>query len=130
MCGLWDVKKVFDELKSKMGERKSWASGKKAKKAHGVFECLAHNLTLLFECELKEDGLEDEREKQKAEGRKRTRKNREGVLLKEGKNFVNTVAQRATQRTVRFFRWLRTWLYSEAPWEKAVDRLRVIWGVF
>jgi hypothetical protein len=32
-----------------MKERKSWASSPAAKKSHALFECLAHNLLLLFE---------------------------------------------------------------------------------
>lgn len=37
----WNIEKVFYQLKSKMEERKSWASSEEAKQAHGVFECLA-----------------------------------------------------------------------------------------
>ncbi len=36
--------KVFHQLKSKMEERKSWASSPVAKAGHALFECLAHNL--------------------------------------------------------------------------------------
>lgn len=38
--------------KSEMEERKSWASAEEAKQAHGFFECLAHNLALLFKLEI------------------------------------------------------------------------------
>ncbi len=46
-----DIDKVFNELKGKMEERKPWASSPVAKRAHGQFECLAHNLSLLAERE-------------------------------------------------------------------------------
>jgi len=45
----WNIEKVFHQFKSKMEERKSWASSEEVKQAHAVFECLAHNLALLFE---------------------------------------------------------------------------------
>ena len=41
----WEIEKVFHQLKSKMEERKSWASSPEAKRAHGQFECLAHEKT-------------------------------------------------------------------------------------
>ena len=44
-----------------MEERKSWASSENAKESHGLFECLAHNLSLLFEEKIKqEENLTDE----------------------------------------------------------------------
>jgi hypothetical protein len=45
----WDIEKIFHQFKSKMGERKSWASSLEAKQSHAIFECIAHNLLLLFE---------------------------------------------------------------------------------
>ena len=45
----WDQEKVFDVLKNKMEELKSWASSDTAKQAHAMFECLTHNLLLLLE---------------------------------------------------------------------------------
>ncbi len=59
----WDVEKVFHQLKSKMEERKSWASSQTAKRHHAIFECLTHNLCLLTEAEMKSRGLSDEVEK-------------------------------------------------------------------
>jgi len=127
----WDLEKVFDQFKSKMAEVKSWASSETAKQSHGVFECLAHNLGLIFEHELRSgEGMSDHREEKKKAGRERTRANREGERLKPEKNFINQVFQRATQRTVRYLRWLRTWLYREAPWKEALARLAIVWGIF
>ena len=45
----WDIEKVFDELKSKLAEKKSWASNRAAKSAHAQFLCVAHNLMVLIE---------------------------------------------------------------------------------
>ena len=49
----WDIEKVFDELKTKLEEKRSWASSKEAKEAHALFECLTHNLMLLLENQLR-----------------------------------------------------------------------------
>ena len=66
----WDIEKIFHQLKSKMGERKSWASSPAAKKSHALFECLAHNLLLLFEKLIEQtEGPRDEVEDNKQAGR-------------------------------------------------------------
>lgn len=124
----WDIEKVFHQLKSKMEERKSWASGPEAKRAHGQFECLAHNLLLLAEWEMKALGLKDEVEKKKQEQRTKTRYNRQGKRIIKTKNFIASAIQRATQRTVRFIRWVRAHIYSEAPLRSSVARLAAVWS--
>ena len=125
----WNIEKVFHQFKSKMEERKSWASSEEAKQAHGVFECLAHNLALLFELEVgKRENLTDEVEAGKKEKREPYLKNREGGVMRFAGNFINQAVQRATQRTQRFIRWLGVALYREVPWKEAVARLAVIWG--
>ena len=127
----WDIEKVFDQLKNKMAETKSWASDNTAKESHAIFECLAHNLSLLFEEQIRiEEGLSDQIEEKKSQGREKSRCNREGEPLKPAKNFINQMFQRATQRTVRYLRWLRNWLYLDAPWGQARDRLAHVWGCF
>jgi len=125
----WNIEKVFHQFKSKMEERKSWASSEEAKQAHGVFECLAHNLAHLFELEVKErENISDEVEAEKQTKREPHQKNREGETMKSVGNFINNAVQRATQRTHRFIRWLRVALYREVPWREAVARLAVIWN--
>ncbi len=44
----WDIEKTFDETKTKLEEKQSWASSKNAKKMHAHFICLTHNLMLLL----------------------------------------------------------------------------------
>ncbi len=66
----WDIEKIFHQFKSKMVGRKSWASSLVAKQSHAIFECLAHNLLLLFEkCIGRSEGLRDEMEFEKHQGR-------------------------------------------------------------
>lgn len=121
----WDIEKIFHQLKSKMKERKSWASAPEAKKSHALFECLAHNLLLLFEKHLeKSEGLRDEVEAKKQAGRIKAAP---GIIVQTLRNFINSALTRATQRTQRFIRWVRVRLYQEAPWGESVARLREIW---
>ena len=124
----WDEEKVFDELKNKMEERKSWASSDEAKQSHAVFECLAHNLLLLLEDKIiHEEGLVDECERKKDLGRKREG-SPESLRLKKVGNMVNTAIVRATQRTQRFIRWVRNRIYIRVSWRASVARLALIWG--
>lgn len=121
----WDIEKIFHELKSKMNERKSWASSPDAKKAHAIFECLSHNLLLRFEKHLeKTEGLRDEVETKKQAGRIKLAP---GTVVQVVRNFINSALTRATQRTQRFIRWVRVRLYLDAPWSDSMARLRELW---
>ena len=118
----WDIEKIFHELKSKMNERKSWASSKEAKKSHAIFECLAHNLLLLLEKHLENtEEIHDEVEEKKQEGRL---KRAPRIIIKTVRNYINSALTRATQRTQRFIRWVRVRLYLDVPWCESVARLR------
>lgn len=120
----WDIEKIFHQFKSKMGERKSWASSLEAKQSHAIFECLAHNLLLLFEKHIAQsEGLRDETESEKQRART---KGPAGIIRAVG-NFINTAVDRATQRTQRFIRWVRVWIYREATWGASIARLRELW---
>jgi len=39
----WDIEKVFDEVKVKCSEKKSWGSSPQTKEAQAHFICMAHN---------------------------------------------------------------------------------------
>lgn len=122
----WDVEKVFDELKTKCEEKRSWVSSETAKKAHGLFLCLAHNLMLLVEEHIKkEENIEDEVEKKKSEIRKRPNHPQPKVSKI---SFVNGFFKRATQRTLRFIRWLRNALYKKVLYNDSVVKLAEDWG--
>jgi hypothetical protein len=128
----WDIEKIFHQFKSKMVERKSWASSHEAKQSHGIFECLAHNLLLLFEEHIgQSEGLRDELEEKKQQGRSKMAvlaAVAAGIVGAAG-NFINTALLRATQRTQRFIRWVRVWIYKQALWRESIARLRIVSGV-
>ncbi len=120
----WDIEKVFDEFKSKLYERKSWASGETAKTAHAQFLCLAHNLMVLLEdIILRESGVENGKESDRKQARRES-------ALNLGASFIATAIQRFTVRPLKFIRWLRNFTYREASWSHAVTRLRRIYAVF
>lgn len=126
----WDIEKIFHQLKSKMHERKSWASSLAAKQSHAIFECLAHNLLLLFEERVvREEGIRDEVEEKKQIGRTRPKAEGAGVMKVVGivQNFINSAVIRATQRTQRFIRWVRVRIYQRVPWSESMARLRELW---
>lgn len=123
----WDIEKIFHQLKSKMYERKSWASSLEAKESHAIFECLAHNLLLLFEQRMVcEEGISDEVELERQLGRT-TVKTDDSTPVKAVRNFINSAITRATQRTQRFIRWVRVRLYQQALWSESIARLRELW---
>lgn len=125
----WDIEKIFYQLKSKMKERKSWASATEAKENHAIFECLAHNLLLLWEeTVILEEGLRDEVEKKRKLGRKSPASGQADPVTVV-RNFVNSAVTRATHRTQRFIRWVRNRIYQHVPWIESLARLRKIWGI-
>ena len=129
----WDIEKILHQLKSKMSERKSWASSLTAKQSHALFECLAHNLLLLFEERLvREEGIRDEVEAKKQIGRTCPARQKPGKpeimkVVRIAQNFINSAVIRATQRTQRFIRWVRVRIYQRVPWSESVARLRELW---
>lgn len=120
----WDIEKVFDEFKSKLEEKKSWASSGTAKTMQAQFLCLVHNLMVLLEEELL-TGEKIDNDKERKRKAKRTTE-----ALEKGANYVATMLQRFTVRSLKSIRWLRNFFYREVPWSKAVARLRKVYLVF
>lgn len=120
----WDIEKVYDEFKNKLLEKKAWASSATAKCMQGVFLCLAHNLMVLQEEELRIDhGITNA-----GENRRRAKRltEEENAVQKAGRVLspLRKALQRCTQRTVKFIRWLRTYLLREIPYIRLVAVLR------
>ena len=85
--------KIFDQFKSKLHEHKSWASSLEAKQSHAIFECLAHNLLLLFEQYLGHgECLRDELEEKKQQGRTKAgaAASKAAGIVRAAGNFINT----------------------------------------
>jgi hypothetical protein len=122
----WNIEKVFDELKNKLGEKKAWATSPDAKSAQALFLCLAHNLMVLFEGHLEKT----HHIVNKAEVRRRANRHRQQAenLAKDARQMPHliTLFQSLTVRSVKFIRWLRTQLYEsphEAPNLASLERV-------
>jgi hypothetical protein len=119
----WEAEKVFDEIKNKLGEKKAWATSLEAKKAQAQFIALTHNLLLLYEQMLEsEHGVTNQGEDQ------RRQKRMEAAVTacrKAGQALSTLVveAQGATQRSVKFIRWVRQAIRDQTTEALAVLRL-------
>ena len=122
----WDIEKVFDELKTKLEEQKSWASSTEAKMMHAHFLALTHNLMLLVEDSAQKSGLEDVVEQKKQVTRKKTKY--KGEREKLPPSYINSFFKRASQRTLRFIRWLRRHLRDQTSYNEAMNDLADVWG--
>ena len=119
----WDIERLFDETKTKLGECQAWASSATAKKAQALFLCMAHNLMVALEGRLRsEEGVQNEPE---ARRRDKRMKEKIQVAKKAGREVPSMwkQPQQPTQRCVKFIRWLRCWFFVEAPWHTAVAAL-------
>lgn len=121
----WNIEKVFDELKNKLGETRAWATSATAKSMQAVFICLAHQLLLAFEDHL--DQKEDIRPVAELRRRATRIAAQEKQAKKNGLAFpsLRSAALRLTQRTAKFLRWLRASLLREAPWRDLIAILRL-----
>jgi transposase len=120
----WDIEKVFDELKNKLVEKKSWASSETAKTVQAEVLCLTHNLLIKLEELIEtEETITNENEEKRKEKRRIE-------AVEKGSNYINTALRRSTVRSLKFIRWLRNFIYREVRWEHAIARLREVYEVF
>jgi hypothetical protein len=125
----WDIEKVFDEIKIKCGEKKSWGSSLETKETQAHFICITHNLMVLLEDRLANDHrIINEREL--------ARKVRRAELLKtKAEKLKRIVApmyyqiNRMSQRSVIFIRWLRNHIRSLGLWNQSLAALKRIYGI-
>ena len=124
----WDIEKVFDEIKNKLHEHKAWGTSPVARSAQAEFVALAHNLLLLYEQRLKrEHGVENT-----AEDHRRARRQAELAELaaRAGRPVTPMLLslRAATQRSIKFIRWLRQAIRDRLAEEVAVPRLRQLYA--
>jgi len=125
----WDIEKVFDEFKNKLGETKSWASSATAKTNQARLICLTHNLMTLMEEDIRlragvDNQAELKRKKEVREGRlaEREKKVHGGIIP-----HIDHATERLTQRTVKFIRWLKNHLDLDRDWDEAMAKLSRIY---
>jgi hypothetical protein len=125
----WDIEKIFDEVKNKLSEKKAWATSDIAKEMQAQFVCIAHNLMLILEGCIEKEGIGNEIEN----NRRNKRLEKALVSSKVGnKKLPNFLVQpkRATQRSVKFIRWLRNHLFMNTSWRQALGPLQRIYAAF
>jgi len=130
----WDVEKVFDTFKNKMGEDKAWATSLTAKEIQAKFICLSHNLmTLLSDSVEALAGISNQPEIERRRKRScqqthgKARRGRIGTdPMRECLAKASSVL---TQHSVKFIRWLNNHLESEAPWQLSLLRLRAAYAM-
>lgn len=124
----WNIEKVFDELKTKLAEKKAWASTTVARNTQAHFTCLLHNLMVNLEEELAQNSeLCDQqenarRQKRHIELRKKVKESGKQLPL------AQQAVPPATQRTQRFIRWLRNHCWIQASWPQALSALKRIYA--
>lgn len=124
----WEVEKVFDEIKNKLSEKKAWGTSLEAKAAQGQLVAITHNLLLIYEGRLeREHGVSNQ-----AEDRRRDKRTKAlaKIARQAGREISSLLleARRATQRSVKFVRWLRHALRENLAESAAVTRLASLYA--
>ena len=117
------------QFKNKLGETKSWASSATAKTNQARLICLTHNLMTLMEEMIRErtgvfNRAEMKRKNEIRENRIDAQKKRAGTDVIP---HINHAAERLTQRTVKFIRWLKNHLSLDREWDDAIAKLSRIY---
>ena len=124
----WELEKVFDQVKNKLGEKKAWASSLEARTVQARFVALTSNLLLLYERRLEKDhGVTNEAENRRREQRMGWA---ERAARMAGRAISRALlrAREATQRSVKFIRWLRDALHRHLTEGAAVRRLKELYA--
>lgn len=123
----WEIEKVFDETKTKLQEKKSWATTTTAKEMQSHFVAIVHNLLLLLQDGQQQQGVENTAEIQR---RQKRLEQQEGELKKTGQTLplIYTLLQRFTQATYKLIRWLRAHWHQPTSLPQALLQLRSLYA--
>jgi len=123
----WEIEKVFDETKTKLQEKKSWATTTTAKQMQAHFVALVHNLLLLLQDLHQQQGVENVAEIQR---RQQRLAQQETELKKTGQTLplVYKTLQRFTQATFKLIRWLRAHWHQPTSLQQALLQLRSLYA--
>ena len=124
----WEAEKVFDEVKNKLGQKKAWGTSLVAKEAQAQMIALTHNLLLCYEQDLEQrhevtNTAEDQRRSQRIESAKQA-----CAAMRWPISSLVVEARRATQRSVKFIRWLRHAIRDRLTEAIAVARLKALYA--
>ena len=124
----WEAEKVFDQIKNKLSEKQAWATSLVAKEAQAQLIAITHNLLLLYEQKLeKQHGVTNQAEDQ----RRAKRAAAAAKACEESGQPLSALvlqARRATQRSVKFVRWVRQSSRDRVAEAAAVLRLKALYA--
>ena len=103
---------------------------KKIQSMQAHFICLAHNLMLIVESYLQQNSIENKKEDDRRQARLESDLISKPGLIKEKLPAFLKTPRQATQRPLKFIRWLRNHLFVNTLWEEAEASLRKIYAVF
>ena len=124
----WQIEKVFDCLKNKLNEKKSWAASQTAKSAQAQFLCLTHNLIRRMEHQLAtQEAVVNQPDIQRHQKRLAEQK---ALTGNAGRSWSSTweTLQKPVQYSVKLVRWLRSSILSRLAWTAALPRLRALYA--
>jgi len=123
----WEIEKVFDETKTKLAEKKSWATSDTAKTMQAHFVAIVHNLLLLLTDWHEAHGVANTAEQERRAKRQAQQK---AELQKTGGTLpvIYTLLQRFTQATFKLIRWLRVHWHRPTPLDQALLHLRHLYA--
>ena len=123
----WEIEKVFDETKTKLQEKKSWATSPTAKQMQAHFVAIVHNLLLIQQDAHQQQGIEYEAE---IERKQKRQEKQTAELEKIGQTLplVYRTLQRFTQATFKLIRWLRVHWHRPTSLHQAQLQLRLLYA--
>lgn len=124
----WEAEKVFDEIKNKLGQQKAWGTSLAAKETQAQMIAITHNLLLAYEQDLEarhgaDNTAEDQRRSERIEWARAAGAQR-GLPMTS----LLLELRRASQRSVKFIRWLRQSLRDRLTEALAVARLKALYA--
>ena len=123
----WRIEKVFDALKNKLNEKKSWAVSPIAKAAQAEFLCLTHNLIRRVEEKLaRQEGVINQPDFTRRAKRLAAQK---AATQKAGRSWPSTwdTFLKPVLYSVKLIRWLRSSILSRLTWTTALPRLQALY---
>jgi len=119
----WDIEKVFDDFKNKLGEKKAWANSLTGKRMQAQFLILTYNLML----RLREDIETKEEVSDPAQTRESEKLWGETKQIYAAANravpYWLEKLRRTTQIGVKFIRWCRALFLRACPWKRSLELL-------
>lgn len=124
----WEAEKVFDEIKNKLGQKKAWATTLVAKETQALMIAIAHNLLLGYEQHLERHHRVTNTAEDKRRGQRSQRAEQACAQMGMPLSALVLGARRATQRSVKFIRWLRQAMRERLAEARAVARLKELYA--